>query len=53
MMEALLSSDTSAHTSTTRRNIPEDDILHSGRCENIKSYYGLMMKSVAKDEKIG
>jgi hypothetical protein len=25
-------------TGATRRNIPEDAILHSHRCENLKSY---------------
>jgi hypothetical protein len=29
---------TSIHTRTTRRHIPEDGILHSHRCENLKSY---------------
>jgi Mg-chelatase subunit ChlI len=28
----------SALTRATRRNIPEDTILHSHRCENLKSY---------------
>jgi hypothetical protein len=32
---------TSAHTRSTQRHIPEDDILHSHRCENLKSYHSL------------
>jgi hypothetical protein len=40
MMEALSSSETLILTRIRGRNIPEDDILHSHRRKNLKSYEG-------------
>jgi hypothetical protein len=41
MMEEIRSSETSVLTRGTRRNNPEDVILHSRRRENLKSYIAL------------
>jgi hypothetical protein len=37
----LSSSETSVYTRATSRNIPEDDILHSHRSENLKPYIAI------------
>jgi hypothetical protein len=37
-MDVIGSSETSVHTRSTRRHIPEDGILYSHRSENLKSY---------------
>jgi hypothetical protein len=36
-IEAIRSSETSVNTRPTQRHIPEGDILHSHRCESLKS----------------
>jgi hypothetical protein len=42
-MEAIRSSETSVNARSTQRHISEDDILHSHRCESLKSYKKLII----------
>jgi hypothetical protein len=38
LKQVAAASETSVHSKSTRRHIPEDAILHSRRRENLKSY---------------
>jgi hypothetical protein len=45
-MEAIRSSEMSVNARSTQRHIPQDDILHSHRCECLKSYKNIISREV-------
>jgi hypothetical protein len=52
-METIRSSNTLDYTRSTRRHIPEDDILHSHRLENLKSYIDSTMYYIPGESIVG
>jgi hypothetical protein len=51
-LEAIRSSETSVHTRSTRRHIPENGILHSHRRENLKSSYLVKLFSTESNDNL-
>jgi hypothetical protein len=51
-MDAKCSSETSVHTRSTQRHIPENGILHSHRRENLKSYKYQDIRTFTEHNKI-
>jgi hypothetical protein len=51
-MEAIRFSETPVPTRTTRRNIPEDGILHSHRRENLKGHLKLLTWNALQKEQL-
>jgi hypothetical protein len=47
-MEAIRSSETSVHTRTTRRHIPEDRTIHSHPCDHVASHLGKSILHLGK-----